>query len=103
MQGNNCDECKPGHFYLDSNNVRGCQKCFCNGLNVNCQSSDLNYERHKSTFETENWKVSNLIDDLNSAKLIASQEGLDFVNIRDFTDPKLYLVAPSKYNRNKVF
>lgn len=58
--------CQPNEFSTTIN-YPTCLPCFCNGLNVQCVSSSLVYNKIKSTFQTndEDWKI---IDDLKNEK-----------------------------------
>ncbi|OTF76773.1 hypothetical protein BLA29_000718, partial [Euroglyphus maynei] len=37
--GDNCDQCRDGHFNLAANNPYGCSACYCFGVTDQCQSS----------------------------------------------------------------
>lgn len=39
VEGPQCQLCREGSFYLDPTNPKGCTKCFCFGVNTDCQSS----------------------------------------------------------------
>ena len=41
VEGANCEQCKPGYYDLDKDNLSGCRKCFCFGVTSECQSAGL--------------------------------------------------------------
>ena len=90
---------------MDSNYIRGCRTCFCNGLEVACRSSDLYYNRVRSRFQDsgEGWKIRNTNELIPSANLKISAPGtLEFSNVQSFPGQDLYFVAPAEFTGNKV-
>lgn len=39
VEGDSCDVCKPGTFFLEESNPVGCTKCFCFGTTDRCNSA----------------------------------------------------------------
>ncbi|ESO12949.1 hypothetical protein HELRODRAFT_188055 [Helobdella robusta] len=59
VQGQNCDECKPGYFGLAYDNALGCTKCFCYGHSSECSLHDgYHIMEIKSSFRlgSDGWK-----------------------------------------------
>lgn len=44
VEGLNCDRCKLGFYNLQSDNIRGCEKCSCMGMSTQCAASTLTYQ-----------------------------------------------------------
>ena len=44
VEGDRCDQCKRGHFYLNSLTPNGCLPCFCSGVSTDCTSTDWRRE-----------------------------------------------------------
>lgn len=40
VEGDQCNQCKRGHFYLNSVTPNGCLPCFCSGVSTDCTSTD---------------------------------------------------------------
>lgn len=82
-----------------------CALCFCNGLQVDCQSSNLNYNRIESKFdETVNidgWTVSNKQMTLR-ADVRQTENAIEFSQFEDFNNDELYFIAPQKFLGNKL-
>ena len=82
-----------------------CALCFCNGLQVDCQSSNLNYNRIESKFdETVNidgWTVSNKQMTLR-ADVRQTDNAIEFSQFEDFNNDELYFIAPQKFLGNKL-
>lgn len=39
VQGDECNICQDGHFFLSESNPDGCLKCWCSGVTNRCSSS----------------------------------------------------------------
>ncbi len=39
-EGDQCNQCKRGHFYLNPTTPNGCLPCFCSGVSTDCTSTD---------------------------------------------------------------
>ena len=60
--GQKCDQCKAGHFDLETVNSRGCKPCFCYGHGISCASrAGVGADVIQSNFKDglEGWKVEN--------------------------------------------
>lgn len=103
VTGDYCDECKPRYFNLlnDKNNRKGCLSCFCNGLSVECQKSNLFYRKKISEFENEDWYLSNKFTQLKESLNII-QNGVEFNRINNFDNEDLYFIVSSKFKGNHV-
>ncbi|XP_053624887.1 basement membrane-specific heparan sulfate proteoglycan core protein isoform X4 [Plodia interpunctella] len=53
VQGQYCDQCKPGFYYLSPDFAHGCAACFCSGVTQNCGSSNLRRKTTYAVFNTE--------------------------------------------------
>jgi hypothetical protein len=40
VKGDQCDQCKRGHFYVNAITLNGCLPCFCSGVSTDCTSTD---------------------------------------------------------------
>ncbi len=73
--------------------------CFCNGLEVECKSSDQYYKKIVSDYVNEDWFITNkYINYKESVGLY--QYGVYHTDLQRFSDHKLYYIVPSKYNKN---
>ena len=79
-------------------------KCFCNGLNVDCGSSDLYYKQISSTFyrgEDEGWKI--FVRETEEALPVSiNGEGIKFTEFADNQEKDFYFSAPEKYKGNRL-
>ena len=81
--------------------------CFCNGLDVNCFSSDLFYNKLEANFDNESnlWKISDKFTKLNeNVELIdGAIEFNRFDELKSSGDVQdLYFIVPEKFRNNKV-
>ncbi|XP_060809746.1 basement membrane-specific heparan sulfate proteoglycan core protein isoform X4 [Amyelois transitella] len=53
VQGQYCDQCKPGFYYLSPDFTHGCAACFCSGVTQKCASSNLRRKTTHAVFNTE--------------------------------------------------
>lgn len=104
--GVNCDQCAPKFFHLveQKSYRRGCISCFCNGLEVQCESSRLHYASLAAKFdgsEQEQWQIS---DRFIETKLELEQvdQGVEFARFNEFSELDMYILVPSKFKGNKV-
>lgn len=101
VTGKSCDQCKSKHFNLDANNKKGCLSCFCNGLSVDCKSSDLYYRKEISDFANEDWYLSNKYTQLKeNVQLI--ENGVQYNKIKSHSNEDLYFIVSSKFKGNHV-
>ena len=101
MTGSQCDECKPRHFDLNEDNLKGCLSCFCNGLSVECKSSDLYYRKELADFKNEDWYISNKYTETKE-KVNIIDNGIQFNINNKFENEDLFFIVSSKFNGNHV-
>ncbi|CAF4134038.1 unnamed protein product, partial [Adineta steineri] len=88
VEGDRCDQCKSGHFYLNPITPDGCLSCFCSGIETECTSTDwkrkpiflsLNdWNAVPQNFDTDSYQVGNKIERRNHGREIAlNQNSLD--------------------------
>ncbi|OAF70039.1 Jagged and Delta protein [Intoshia linei] len=101
VQGDGCDTCIRGSFYLDSKNKYGCTSCFCFGITNVCDSSYL---------------VWNMISDISKWVIVQNSIYNDSIILDHIREPNyigyylknkkfeapLYWQAPKEYLRNKI-
>ena len=107
MIGPYCDRCAPRSFNLITHRYykKGCLTCFCNGLDVNCFSSDLFYNKLEANFESEGakWKLSDKFTKL-SEDVDVVDNGVEFSRFDELkpSSQDLYFIVPEKFKDNKV-
>ncbi|XP_048384559.1 laminin subunit alpha-3 [Stegostoma tigrinum] len=98
--GAQCDICRPGSFYLDPANPKGCTSCFCFGITNECRSSNKSRTKHmqmkKWNLLTGNKQSIPVVYNQRSNTVVADVQELPDV-IRD-----LYWLAPESYLGDKV-
>ncbi|CAF0871328.1 unnamed protein product [Brachionus calyciflorus] len=103
--GKYCDQCAEQSFNLMTQRdyKRGCLSCFCNGLEVECQSSDLSYETMEANFESEykDWTISDKFTK-SSEQLELSNGALEFNNFDLYRDQEAFLIVPQRFKENKL-
>lgn len=77
--------------------------CFCNGLDVECTSSNFYYNKLESSFEIEidEWFLTDRYTHLKE-NLELKDNGIEFTRFDEFLNKDLYLLVPDKYKGNKV-
>jgi len=50
VEGDQCNQCKRSHFYLNPTTPNGCLPCFCSGVSTDCTSTD--WKRHAVSFNS---------------------------------------------------
>lgn len=80
-----------------------CAQCFCNGLRVNCRSSNLFYDQISSDFRFNNqdWTINNLERSL-STNLFTENGYLEFRDFESYPNNDLFFFAPASYLGNKL-
>ncbi|CAF0767900.1 unnamed protein product [Brachionus calyciflorus] len=104
ITGTFCDQCQYQQFHLVIENRNSlCAQCFCNGLNVNCRSSNLFYDRIESSLvrDNEDWSINNLDRSLRTP-LITRDRSLEFRSFEDYPSEDFYFYAPARYLGNKL-
>jgi hypothetical protein len=91
---------------VHKNPRRGCQSCFCNGLEVTCHTSHLFYEKITAAFdeEIESWQVTDrYMEHVTHVDSVANQ--LEFTRFDEFTaedQADLFFLVPDKFKNNKL-
>lgn len=103
MNGRFCEHCKPYSFDLERVSPYGCHRCFCNGLNVDCRSSDLSYSKLVADLEQDiqDWKISDKYLSRRES-LEAVESKIEFTQFDEFDSKDLFFLVPSKFKGNKV-
>ena len=103
-----CNQCPGKHYYLKRKDGKksSCALCFCNGLQVDCRSSNLNYNKIESKFyesaNADGWTVNNKQRNLLNAETRTNENGIEFVQFEEFQNDDLYFFAPAKFVGNKL-
>ena len=82
---------------------KGCVSCFCNGLEVDCKSSDLRYATVEAKFngDAEIWKISDRFIE-NQYEVEVVDAGIEFNKLSEYPDVEMFFLVPSKFKGNKV-
>lgn len=90
--GLSCDTCLNGTFNLQSDNVYGCQPCFCSGISDSCRSA-TGYESSNITSDAElsGWSL------MGDGVLTGSNDGVIIYN-----SSYSYLSAPPSFLGNRL-
>lgn len=79
--------------------------CFCNGMEVECSSSNMYYNKIESNFNKEGneWILSDKKTELK-LNLMANhhENSIEFNKIMEHRNKELFFIAPQKYRGNKV-
>lgn len=103
--GTLCDQCAPKFFHMveQKSHRKGCVSCFCNGLEVDCKSSDLRYTTVEAKFngDEETWKISDrFIENQYDVEIVDA--GIEFDKLSEYPDVEMFFLVPSKFKGNKV-
>lgn len=100
-----CDQCAPKYFNLveQKYHKKGCLSCFCNGLEVDCESSQMHYHKLKAQFDSEGheWQISDRFIETKK-DLDVVDDSIEFTRFNEFSNKELYFLVPSKFKGNKV-
>ncbi|XP_043919164.1 basement membrane-specific heparan sulfate proteoglycan core protein isoform X3 [Protopterus annectens] len=69
VEGQNCDRCKRGHFFLSPDNTAGCLPCFCMGVTQECTSSNYYRDKIVSQFSPGNFQNFALVNRQRSSQI----------------------------------
>ncbi len=101
-----CDQCKPKYFNLveDKSHKKGCLTCFCNGLSIDCKSSDFKYNQISANFkkEHEEWRVTNKFTHFEKDVLLQNDQ-IVFENFNEHESEELFFIVPKKFKGDKVY
>ncbi len=106
VTGRYCDQCASRSFHLVTKRdyKRGCLPCFCNGLDVECHSSNKFYGKIESDFyrEGDSWYITDKFTNMNEHLEIINNNAIEFSRFNQFKDYELFLIPPAKFKGNKV-
>ncbi|XP_031762630.1 basement membrane-specific heparan sulfate proteoglycan core protein isoform X7 [Xenopus tropicalis] len=107
VEGNFCNECKSGTFYLSEKNPDGCLKCFCMGITRQCSSSFWNRDQVSSTYDSQDrvpFTISNAgsTRTLSESIRVTGQSELTFSNFLNVPQDVYFWVLPDRFKGDKV-
>ena len=78
--------------------------CFCNGLEVECQSSDLRYSKLVAKFESddETWMISDRFVKTKHEVEVVNSNGIEFSRFGEFSNVDMFFLVPAKFKGSKV-
>ncbi len=88
----------------DKKHQKGCLTCFCNGLSVDCESSNLFYNQLTSDFEKEykDWHISNKFTTFKEEVNYGENNQITFDKFDNFKNEELFFIIPEKFKGDKV-
>lgn len=100
-----CDQCAPRFFHLVERKTykKGCVSCFCNGLEVDCQSSDMSYSKLVAKFDGDDdtWKISDrFVESQHEVEVVSN--GIEFSRFGEFNNVEMFFLVPAKFKGSKV-
>lgn len=100
VKGEKCNECVPGYFGLNFENTEGCLKCYCSGLNVTCES----YQIERKSIETLNgWTVTDMMRSRSAFPTRDNDTGFMVFGMYELPDfEAVYWSAPPIYLGNRL-
>ncbi|CAJ0956348.1 unnamed protein product [Ranitomeya imitator] len=100
VEGHNCEQCRLGTFFLDSDNPKGCTRCFCFGATDRCHTGS----KYRTQFsDMRGWiLVGGDRQEVEITELLA--EGLIEADLSDVPDvyQEFYWHAPRSYLGDRV-
>eukprot|EP00092_Neocalanus_flemingeri_P012243 GFUD01013199.1.p1 GENE.GFUD01013199.1~~GFUD01013199.1.p1 ORF type:complete len:1692 (+),score=371.26 GFUD01013199.1:452-5527(+) len=97
VEGQRCDRCKSGHFYIDLDNEFGCTPCFCYGHTAQCQMAP-GYTRSLTVSDfsrgSDNWGSEEA--GLPSLAQATFSPFNKLISLQSVSQPA-YFVAPDRY------
>ncbi|XP_067659130.1 basement membrane-specific heparan sulfate proteoglycan core protein-like isoform X2 [Haliotis asinina] len=110
VQGQKCNTCVAGYFYLDESNPQGCLSCFCMGVTNQCTSSGYYRDVIRPQFNADgthnfgltNRRLSRMIKD--GFEVDASQDQITFKGFDGIQREResLFFQLPPRFRGNKV-
>ncbi|XP_048238836.1 basement membrane-specific heparan sulfate proteoglycan core protein-like isoform X2 [Haliotis rufescens] len=110
VQGQKCNTCVAGYFYLDETNSQGCLSCFCMGVTNQCTSSGYYRDVIRPQFNTDgthnfgltNRRLSRMIKD--GFEVDASRDQITFTSFDGIQREResLFFQLPPRFRGNKV-
>uniref|UniRef100_UPI00398EB503 laminin subunit alpha-1 n=1 Tax=Pristiophorus japonicus TaxID=55135 RepID=UPI00398EB503 len=104
VEGENCDQCKPGFYNLQERNPEGCTECFCFGLSGVCESISWPITQ---VMDVNSWQVT----DRQGIKRVRpyqdlfdgpNQMSINTTEARKSLPALYYWTAPQSYLGNKL-
>lgn len=91
-----CSNCRPGAFYMEKKNPKGCTLCFCFGTTSSCDRSRLLWSK---IYDMKNWNLQNSLAEINEFE---STLNSDVRGSQKNSDEAIYWSAPPFYLGNKI-
>ncbi|XP_072887750.1 basement membrane-specific heparan sulfate proteoglycan core protein isoform X3 [Hemitrygon akajei] len=110
VEGQTCDSCKHGYFFLSADNREGCLPCFCMGVTQKCSSSSYYRKLVTSPFiPPNNFQNFSLVSrqrttHINSGFTVTVREGqpqLSFGRFGQYTQESYYWQLPEAFQGDK--
>ncbi|XP_051895600.1 basement membrane-specific heparan sulfate proteoglycan core protein isoform X2 [Pristis pectinata] len=111
VEGQTCDTCKRGYFFLSADNREGCLPCFCMGVTQQCSSSSYYRKLVASPFvPPNNFQNFSLVSrqrttHITSGFTVTVREGqpqLSFGRFGQYTQESYYWQLPEAFQGDKV-
>ena len=102
VEGQRCDRCKSGHFYIDMENDFGCTPCFCYGHTAQC-SVAAGYTKASLTSDfsrgVDSWQSEEA--GLPGQSQAAFNPFKKFISLQSVSEPS-YFLAPSRFRGDQL-
>ncbi|XP_041062394.1 basement membrane-specific heparan sulfate proteoglycan core protein isoform X1 [Carcharodon carcharias] len=111
VQGQTCDTCKAGHFYLSAEGREGCLPCFCMGVTQQCSSSSYYRKLVASPFvPPNNFQNFSLVNRQRTTRITSGftvtvrdrQPQLSFGQFGQHMQESYYWQLPEAFQGDKV-
>ncbi|XP_067873656.1 basement membrane-specific heparan sulfate proteoglycan core protein isoform X2 [Heterodontus francisci] len=111
VQGQTCDTCKAGHFYLSAESREGCLPCFCMGVTQQCSSSSYYRKLVGTPFvPPNNFQNFSLVNRQRTTRITSGftvtvrerQPQLSFGRFGQYTQESYYWQLPEAFQGDKV-
>ncbi|XP_069775261.1 basement membrane-specific heparan sulfate proteoglycan core protein isoform X3 [Narcine bancroftii] len=111
VEGQSCDKCKAGYFFLSADNREGCLPCFCMGVTQQCSSSSYYRKLVASPFvPPNNFQNFSLVSRQGTTRITSGftvtvrqgQPQLSFGRFGHYTQESYYWQLPEAFKGDKV-